>query len=988
MRSPLVPLLYSMLCSPIADVRGAGALGVCYNTPRKPDCSEYLETEHSMRDVFVAVDLETTGLNQAEDDIIEIGAALFREGELIDEFGTLVNPGRSVPERITAITGIRTDDLVGAPRIYDVLDDLRAFIGQHPVVGHRVDFDLGFLERYHVGVHNVAIDTYELASVMLPTAPRYNLTSLTAQLGLALEHAHRAFDDAVATGKLYWALWQRILELPLVTLREIVEAAHSVEGWKARVVFEEAFALRGQSALTEKQAASSRFRRHSPDALFAPDRLPWRPLRPKAERTLLDVDALAALIGDDGPLARVFPNYEHRPQQVRMLREVARAFNEGHHLMIEAPTGVGKSLAYLIPSIYWAVQNGERVVVSTATINLQDQLINRDLPLLQKALDVEFKAAVVKGRSNYLCPRRLMTLRRRGPTSVAELRVLAKILVWLLETDSGDKGEISLRGFEENAVWARLSAEDEGCTLERCGDQMGGACPFYKARRAAESAHILVVNHALLLADVQLGSRVLPDYRYLVVDEAHHLEDATTKGLSFQITQSALQRQLNDLGDTKRGLLGDIVRSTRGSVPAKYFEQIETYVQMVADSLRVMGAHVERYFEVLREFLRSINALRPGEYINQVRITPKQRRLAEWSRVEQAWELLSRFTLAIAEAMSHLARGLGGLEQFDVRNFDDLLSSSQTAARLLEQLHRQLEAFSVAPDENTIYWVQVDQDGTRLSIHAAPLHVGPLLERHLWDAKDSVILTSATLRTGGTFDYVRERLNAFEVQEAVVGTPFDYEKSTLIYIPTDIPAPNQRDEYQRTVERSLIELATATGGRLLGLFTSYAQLRQTAQNIAPRLALGDILVFDQSDGSSRQALLEGFVNAERAVLLGTRSFWEGVDVPGDDLSVVVIVRLPFAVPSDPVFAARAELYDNSFMQYAVPDAVLRFRQGFGRLIRSKLDRGVVVLLDNRVITKRYGQVFLDSLPGCTVRRGRLADLPQVAAAWIAGEPPR
>ncbi len=939
-----------------------------------------------MRDAFVALDLETTGLNQAQDDIIEIGAALFREGELVDTFGTLVNPGRSVPERITAITGIHTDDLIGAPHIHEVLGDLRRFVGGYPLVGHRVDFDLGFLARYDVGVNNVAVDTYELASVLLPTAPRYNLTSLTAQLGLELEHAHRALDDTIATGKLYWALWQRILALPLATLQEIVEAARNVEEWSAGVVFQEALSLRSKTALTEKQASPATFHRSAPDALFTPDRQPWHTLRPNPVHLPLDEDALAALVEEDGPLARAFPNYEYRPQQVTMLREVTRAFNQDQHLMVEAPTGVGKSLAYLIPAIHWAVQNGERVIVSTATINLQDQLINRDLPLLRQALGVEFEAAVVKGRSNYLCPRRLMTLRRRGPTSVAELRVLAKILVWLRETDSGDKSEISLRGFEENAVWARLSAEDEGCTLERCGNQMGGACPFYKARRAAESAHILVVNHALLLADVHLGSRVLPDYRYVVVDEAHHLEDATTNGLSFQITQSALQRQLNDLGDVRRGLLGDIIRSTRGSVPADYFEQIEAYVQKVAASLQVMGVHVERYFETLRDFLRSIGALRAGEYVNHVRITPKQRRLAEWARVEQAWEVLSRFTLEIAEAMSRLARGLAGLEQFDVRNFDDLLSSTQTAARLLEQVHRQLEAFSATPDENTIYWAQVDQDGTRLSIHTAPLHVGPLLEEHLWEAKNSVILTSATLRTGGTFDYVRERLNAFEVEEAVVGTPFDYKKSTLIYIPTDIPAPNQRDEYQRTVERSLIELATATDGRLLGLFTSYAQLRQTAQTIAPRLALGDIHVFDQSDGTSRQALLEGFVKTERAVLLGTRSFWEGVDVPGDDLSVVVIVRLPFAVPSDPIFAARSELYDNSFMQYAVPDAVLRFRQGFGRLIRSKRDRGVVVLLDNRVITKRYGQVFLDSLPGCTVRRGRLADLPQVAAAWIAGEP--
>lgn len=933
-----------------------------------------------MRGEFVALDLETTGLNQYEDDIIEIGAARFRDGEVIETFGTLINPGRGVPDRVTAITGIRTEDLIDAPGIRDVLPDLRRFVGSSPIVGHRVDFDLGFLSRYDIGAANIGIDTYDLASVMLPTAPRYNLNSLTAQLGLELEHAHRALDDAVATGRLYWMLWERIMALPLSTLREIVEAAADL-GWNAQPVFMAALQERSHTALTEPDAQAPGGAVGA-DALFEPDSRPWKPLRPNPERTLLDEDHLAALIEDGGRVAQAFAGYEHREQQVDMLRSVAASFNGDAHLMIEAPTGVGKSMAYLIPAVYWATHNNERVVISTATINLQDQLITRDLPMLREALGLPFKAAVVKGRGNYLCPRRLLTLRRRGPTSVGELRVLAKILVWLLESDSGDKGEISLRGFEENVVWSRLSAEDEGCTLDRCGDQMHGACPFYKARRDAESAHVLVVNHALVLADVQIGNRVLPEYHYLIVDEAHHLEEATTNGLSFQINQTTFQRRLDDLGGSRRGMLSDVIRGTRGSVPGRYFEQIEAYVETVSESLRAMGVHVERYFDAIQRFLVGSGALRAGDYMNQVRITPQLRQRAEWAHVEEAWHVLSQFTQAIADAMSRLARGLAGLEEFDVLDYDDLLYGVQAAARYFVEVHIELNAFTSSPAENTIYWAQVDQDGTRLSVHSAPLHVGPLLEEHLWNAKHAVILTSATLRTGGTFDYLRDRLNAFEVADAVVGSPFDYEASTLVFIPTDIPAPNDRDEYQRAIERGLIELAAATNGRLLGLFTSYAQLRQTAQNIAPRLALGNITVFDQSDGSSRQALLDGFKQTERAVLLGTRSFWEGVDIPGDDLSVLAIVRLPFAVPSDPIFAARSELYDNSFMQYAVPDAVLRFRQGFGRLIRTKTDRGVVVLFDNRVITKRYGQVFLDSLPGCTVQRGRLSDLPRIAAEWI------
>jgi DNA polymerase-3 subunit epsilon/ATP-dependent DNA helicase DinG len=930
-----------------------------------------------MRDVIVALDLETTGLNKDEDAIIEVGAVRFQNGEVLDVFSTLIDPGRPIPERVTAITGIRAEDLIGAPRAREVMPELRRFVGSGPILGHRIEFDLGFLARYDVGTFNLTLDTYDLASVMLPTVPRYNLTNLVASMGLELEHAHRALDDATATAKLYWALWERILDLPLETLQEIVEASRDLE-WNAAPVFMAALQERSRTALT----GESPQRKPGIGELFKPAGQGWRTLRPNPDHTLLDVDELAGLIEEGGLLAETFPGYEARPQQVDMLRAVAESFNQDEHIMIEAPTGVGKSLAYLIPAVFWAVQNNERVVISTATINLQDQLIEKDLPILARALDMSFDAAILKGRANYLCPRRLLTLRRRGPTSVGELRVLAKILVWLLESDSGDKGEISLRGGEENAIWSRLSAQDEGCTLDRCENQMHGACPFYKARREADAAHILVVNHSLLLSDVQIGNRVLPDYRYLIIDEGHHLEEATTNGLSFQIDRGILQRQLDDLGDMRRGLLGDVIRSTRGSIPGNYFEQIEAYVQAVSDAIRGMGLHAERYFDTIYRFMDGTGALRSTEFLIQVRVTSQLRQRSEWAQVEEAWDSLSQFTQAIAGAMLRLAKGLGGLGQFDVLDYEDLLSSVQSAARHLDAVHRQLSAFSTEPDDNTIYWAQIEQDREKISVHTAPLNVGPLLEEHLWQPKNAVILTSATLRTGGTFEYMRDRLNAFDVNELVVGSPFDYESNTLVYIPTDMPSPEQRDDYQRFVERGLIELAAATNGRMLALFTSYAQLRQTSQAIAPRLALGQITVFDQSDGTSRQSLLEGFKQTEKAVLLGTRSFWEGVDIPGNDLSVLVIVRLPFSVPSDPIFAARSELYENSFLQYAVPDAILRFRQGFGRLIRTKMDRGVVALFDNRVISKRYGQAFLDSLPICTVKRGRLSDLPRVAVDWI------
>jgi len=288
------------------------------------------------------------------------------------------------------------------------------------------------------------------------------------------------------------------------------------------------------------------------------------------------------------------------------------------------------------------------------------------------------------------------------------------------------------------------------------------------------------------------------------------------------------------------------------------------------------------------------------------------------------------------------------------------------------------------PQDNLVYWLEAAGDGPA-SLNAAPLHVGGLIQQHLLDPKDCVVMTSATLTADGRFDYVQARLGATEVQTVAVGSPFDYEKSTLVWIPTDIPEPKQ-PFHQKAVEEVIRELSLALGGRTLVLFTAYSQLRATARAIAADLAAHEIIVYEQGDGTSRNQLLESFRAASRAVLLGTRSFWEGIDIVGEALSCVVLVRLPFAVPADPIFAARSETFDDSFREYSLPDAILRFRQGFGRLIRTHTDRGVVVILDNRVLNKSYGQAFLDSLPSCTVRKGPAASLPEAARRWIENRP--
>jgi DNA polymerase-3 subunit epsilon/ATP-dependent DNA helicase DinG len=314
-------------------------------------------------------------------------------------------------------------------------------------------------------------------------------------------------------------------------------------------------------------------------------------------------------------------------------------------------------------------------------------------------------------------------------------------------------------------------------------------------------------------------------------------------------------------------------------------------------------------------------------------------------------------------------------------NLQDVMADISNVARRLGEAETNVTGMIGKPNSAQVYWIEVQPNGNRLSLNAAPLSVGPLIEKHLWHEKQSVILTSATLTAHGEFQYLRNNLGADEADEMQLGSPYDYESAALLYIANDIPEPNVNG-YQQMLDRTIINTAKATSGRMLVLFTSYAALKKTAQAITGPLAREEIYVYEQGDGASPNALLESFKATERAVLLGTKSFWEGVDVPGEQLSIVVLTKLPFDVPTDPLIAARSEMYEDSFQQYYLPEAILKFRQGFGRLIRTQSDRGIVAILDRRVLTKQYGRLFLESLPQCTARQGPAANLPREAGKWL------
>jgi DNA polymerase-3 subunit epsilon/ATP-dependent DNA helicase DinG len=937
-----------------------------------------------MSRIYVALDLETTGLDPNKDAIIELGAVRFRDGEILDTFSQVVNPGRPVPRAIQQMTGISQADVDAAPPLHEVASAFRTFVGDAPIVGHNIGFDIGFMRSHGLYNGNPLIDTFELALITLPGLSSYKLGRIAEHLGVSLENAHRAYDDAEASMHIFEAMRQKLLDVPSKTLEQIVRMGQ-IADWPLTIVFEDALKEQLRRGLGKRRVEKTALDR---GPLFERK----RPLEPKEYPEPLDVDALAALLEPGGPFDAYFDQYEYREPQVAMLRAVAEAFNHGRHLLIEAGTGTGKSLAYLIPALAWAVNTGQRVVVSSNTINLQDQLYRKDLPDLENILPFKFEATVMKGRANYLCPRRLQKLMARPDLTPVEVSVLARILLWLPTTETGDVSELTLVNAQERAVWQRVCSDPHTCTSGRCGMESPQPCYFYMARNRAEAAHLIIVNHALLLSDIATEGGVLPEYRHLIVDEAHHLEAAATNALTASVDHASFVTKLRELAPVggempTAGLLSDVVTAVRhAGVSADKAEKIIAAARRLAAAIPALDMHMAEYMDALDRFLMQHFGRQYDNtmYDLRLRITKSVRVQPAWVDVEIIWDNLEYVLKSFLTDLDQLIKALDDLNNALVPEREEQeaeLTALQEA--LTEALHVGHE-LTLDPDDNAIYWVRRSKFNGSITLNRAPLHVGSLIERHIFLQKDTVVLTSATLRTANSFDYIRNRLNAIDVEELALESPFDYKKNALVYIPTDMPEPNQPD-YQRKVEETIVQLSLATQGRLMALFTSYAQLKSVAEHIRPLLEEAGFTLFVQGEGGSRQQILAAFRQTERAVILGTRSFWEGVDVQGEALSALVITKLPFAVPNDPIIAARSETFDSPFYQYSVPEAILNLRQGFGRLIRSTSDRGIAVLLDRRLLTKRYGRLFLESLPDVTLCKAPLADLPETAERWLAGE---
>ncbi|MEA3459364.1 MAG: exonuclease domain-containing protein, partial [Chloroflexota bacterium] len=679
-----------------------------------------------------------------------------------------VSPQRPIPHKVTQLTGIIQEELEGAPAIHSLISPLRRFLGTYPIVGHSISFDLEFLSRCGLFLDNALIDTFKLAGILMPHAARYSLGTLADELGIEFPIRHRALADAMASKELLLALMERARRLPLGTIREINRLAANTD-WPLRQVFQDVEREQARSAFTGSIGQQLMAKRGlgvqgSMELLFV-EKERKRPLQPAPQRKPLDVDALAAMLEEGGLFAEHFPGYEHRPQQVKMLRAVAEAFNQGQHLLVEAGTGIGKSLAYLLPAIHFAVQNGEHVAISTNTINLQDQLYNKDIPDIKRILPLNFEAVLLKGRTNYICLRRLAALRHKGHLSPDEMQVLAKVLVWLPSTVTGDREELFLPSAKERAIWGALCAESESCLPERCRYFREGKCFFYRARHRAESAHLIVVNHALLLSDIAVENRVLPDYRYLIVDEAHHLEDATTQQLSFKVDCQGADKLLGGLSQNLApghytGFLATLLARCLPALPGDSGQKLKHHVEKLQQEAEKARHRLYEFFNALDAFVGEYRR-EESPYDQRIRLTSGLRVQPAWDGVAITWDNLSLPLLELGKGLEELAGGVEELTDYEIPDVEDMLQELIGYSHRTEELWEQTNALIAEPSPKGIYWITVGAQDGSISLHAAPLHVGELVQRHLFMPKECVILTSATLCTGGNFDYIRERLNAW-----------------------------------------------------------------------------------------------------------------------------------------------------------------------------------------------------------------------------------
>jgi len=902
---------------------------------------------------LVAFDLETTGLSPRSDRILEIGAVRYDDRlRAVDELQIIVDPQMPIPLAIQRLVGLTDSDVRGAPPPAEAAARLGAFCRGAALVAHGGTFDLLFLRTLSPDPFAAGwiYDTLDLARILLPTFESHSLPLLSRRLGITHERPHRALSDARATGDLFRVLVGAGRALPEATQTEMRRVAAQAPGPLGSFLTE----VMRRPGVEVTPLIDSETSTHAARPITGARRA-------AAADGVQDLgNSAAALLGPDGPLA-ANDGYEYREAQLQMAVAVGQTLERKRRLLVEAGTGVGKSLAYLVPLALWAARSGKRAVVATHTVNLQEQLAERDLPAVISLLDRPISVAVLKGRNHYLSLRRWQRFLAAsdvdsGEPDIIAIRFKLKLLAWLASSRTGDRSEVFLSGDEEQ-LWRRVASDVTDCLGPACANWPNARCFMVGARRNAADAAIVVTNHALLLAGSERQGQVLGPHEALVIDEAHQLEAVATEQLGVTVRFADLALVLERLPSMPGSALGGDLERCR-----------DAGQRLFGDAKGFMAARLG------------------GEHASNGRVG-----LTEGVRGDTGFAFVERSAIhavgVLQRTAAVIATGVEGAVQADLLPQPDRAGDElEHAAIALAGLAAAIDHVLCRPRPGMVAWIEMR--GEQAELHEAPIDVsGPLAEA-VFDPAESVVLTSATLSVAGSFDFIRTRVGIGPAaDELSLPSPFDYLRQALCILPEDATAyDDPSHDLQMT---ALIDgIAGHLDGHTLVLFTSYGPLKRVWSLLQDRLDARGIASLAQGLDGTRRQILQSFLADPRTVLLATSSFWEGVDIPGDRLRCVVIDKLPFPVPTDPLVRARSDHLRDPFGEYILPVAVLRLRQGFGRLIRSASDHGAVVLCDPRLRTRQYGAGFLSALPPAPIAVAPLDEVPAIVGGFVnAGKLP-
>ena len=907
---------------------------------------------------FIAFDFETTGLDPSVDKITEFAAVKFVDGQAADSFQTLVNPEQLIPINVVRKTGITDEMVKGEPRADEIAESVFDFVQDFPIVAHNLPFDLAFLsnlKQTHLEgeVENEGYDTVPLAQALLFFLPNHQLGTIAEYLGIASDNTHRALADTEILGALFLELIREAASYPLTVVQRIVSVSEG-RRFHNRPLFEKLSIELAKSGNAKEGLMESEIDKSLPSPIFsdeggnrAPDFSP------------------ESFFGDGGPLEKVVgEGYETRESQIRYGQLVRETMAEGAVGLLEAGTGLGKSLAYLLASLEKALSSdGEPVVISCHTRPLQDQLFQQEIPKLAAALDVSFSATVMKGRQNYVCKTRVnqVITDARSLLSEHEVQSMIVIIIWLQWTRSGDfeecTGFLKRRPFRLRGM---IQSDPGYCTVRHC--KSTGGCFLGPLRFATQDADIVVVNHSFLLYELE-NQNALPSLRTLVLDEAHNLVRAGYNHFRVSLSERMISDQLTPLTRTSgRGKKLKQVMDTLSAVVPDLGRQFT----VVQDAVTLLLSSTARFFEKLtKEGSKQYSTRSLYRETNRVRDLSSHYDHAR-DELKSVRETFVRAVNAITRLESIISEVPDELSQ------DEIGATINRMGEQLQGLALALERLTSDQSEEWVYWETgaYVRDELELTLSAVPLDVGPDLRKTVFETAESVVATSATLSIESEFGYFLRRfgLDSFEEKSVHLKTfpsPFFYEDQCSYYQWAGDTAPGDAP-FVPIICKAVDALFTKYGKRMLVLFTSRAMLKECYDRLMMSELHSRAPILAQLSDGSRPALIKQFRRTENGILLGTSSFWEGIDLPGDLLEILMITRIPFDVPTDPVIQAYNEKMEegggNPFMDHSVPAAAIRLRQGFGRLIRSVNDEGIFINLDNRVTAKRYGHVFQSIIP--------------------------